>query len=171
MCHFVPGEVIALGPLSALNAIDGTDLPGRLTVQPLISEVGELLPQSPFLGIGSATLHTDAGMELFGLSQLSAQLAPSIKARNVLVDLNHILPFGAPPTEAGSLRLSPHAERWPFRYGRFYVTPSAHQRRRLQRDSLHGLNVHIHFVDQPSNYLLPGNSLRRNFGPDARIEI
>jgi hypothetical protein len=89
----------------------GADLPGTLEVSPLVTEAGDLPLQSPFIGVGVAKLHTDPGLELYGLSQLSARLAAQVKDGRAIVDLNHILPFGAEPARTESMRLSPPAEK------------------------------------------------------------
>ncbi len=109
MCNFVEGEVLAFGPISDLLELDG-DLPGSLSVEPLISEVGEIPPESPLVGIGVATLRTSPGLELYGLSQMSARLSPLVRKEKAIVELNHYLPMGSVPAE-GQVRLSAHAEQ------------------------------------------------------------
>lgn len=112
MCTFVPGEAIAIGPIHLLREIaDG--LPGtRSAVQPLVSEVGDVSSDSGFARIGTLTVKTEPGLELYAISRMSARLARAIEAREAIVDLNHILPLST-STEFGnySTRLTPHAER------------------------------------------------------------
>jgi len=110
MCNFVPGEVVAIAPLGPLNDL-GRDLPGDLSVSPLVTEIGDLPSESPFIGLGVAVLRTDPGIELLGLSQMSARLSAEIMKGTALVDLNHIVPLSAEPPATDSLRLSSHSER------------------------------------------------------------
>lgn len=112
MCNFVPGEAIAIGPIVALREL-GEGLPGTLSSPiPLVSEVGDLPTDNPFAGIGTIRIKTDPGLELYAVSRLSARLASYIDKKEAIVDLNHILPFGAAtePPEI-SLRFASHAER------------------------------------------------------------
>lgn len=113
MCNFVPGEAIAIGPIDSLAQLKERELPGNLIVRPLVSEVGDMaFDDSPFAHVGTLTLKTDPGSELYAVSQLSAHLATDIRDRKAIVDLNHILPLGNPEQAAvHPLRLSPHAEK------------------------------------------------------------
>lgn len=112
MCNFVPGEVIAIGPVNALQQI-GEGLPGiRSAVRPIISEIGNFPQVSPLIGIGSLTLKTDPGVELYAASRMSARLAGVIEHGDAIVDLNHMLPLSSPESITDlSFRLSAHAER------------------------------------------------------------
>lgn len=112
MCSFVPGQVVAIGPVSILSEVRG-DLPGRLgAVTPLLTEQGELNFNSEVSRLGSVVLKTDPGLELYGISRLSARLAGAIEQKVAVVDVNQILPLSAPEsTPSPSLRLSPHGER------------------------------------------------------------
>ncbi len=112
MCTFVPGEAIAIGPIHTLQEV-GEGLPGTLsTVRPLVSEVGEFPANSELARIGTLTVKTDPGLELYAVSRISARLAGAIEKREAIVDLNHILPLSAPDASLQHpLRLTPHAER------------------------------------------------------------
>lgn len=113
MCNFVPGEVVAIGPRWALQETRG-ELPGQLgTFVPLLSEpVPPAAANSELAQFGSLTLRTEPGMELLGLSRMSARLNVAIEKREAAVDLNHILPLSTNAEwSPGALRLSPHADR------------------------------------------------------------
>lgn len=110
MCNFVPGQVFAIGPTSALSEL-GEGLPGTITVRPLASESVGPLGESAFSGISAAVLQTEPGLELYALSQLSARLSEYVVKGSAIVDLNHILPFGADVASPESLRLSAPALR------------------------------------------------------------
>jgi subtilisin family serine protease len=112
MCNFVPGQAVAIGPLSVLHEMGG-GLPGTLgPVLPLVSEVGDIGDSSEIARLGTVVLKTDPGLELYAVSRLSARLAAAIEKKEAVVDLNHFMPLSAPePLSFGSLRLSPHAER------------------------------------------------------------
>ncbi len=111
MCNFVPGEAVAMGPPNVLHEL-GKGLPGHLDdVQPLLTEVGELPPNSGVQPLASVVLRTDPGLELHAVSRLSARLAAAIEARKAVVDLNHLLPLSTTTVNSNhSLRFSPHAE-------------------------------------------------------------
>jgi hypothetical protein len=121
MCKFVPGEVIAIAPFGDLHELIGrmpsrgrtraSELPGRLSVFPLIPEETGVNGASPLGELGIAVLQTEPGLELFGLSQLSARLAAGVVSGKAVVDLNHILPVAS--TAVGGIdayRLSPPAD-------------------------------------------------------------
>lgn len=112
MCMFVPGEAIAIGPIHTLQEV-GEGLPGTLsTVRPLVSEVGEFPANSDLARVGTLTVKTDPGLELYAVSRISARLAGAIERREAIVDLNHILPLSAPDeSPTYPMRLTPHAER------------------------------------------------------------
>jgi hypothetical protein len=112
MCNFVPGQAVAVGPMSALHEM-GEGLPGQIgPVIPLLSE-GADTGQSTGLGqIGSVTLRTEPGLEFHAVSRMSARLAAVIEKRDAVVDVNHLLPLSAGETlSSSSLKLSPFAER------------------------------------------------------------
>jgi hypothetical protein len=107
MCRFVPGQAIAIGPLTELNELNH-GLPGEVEVQPLVT--GEL--NHDMAKIGRALLRTQPGLEVFAVSQMSARLSSAIKRKAALVDLNHILPYGmGEPLSEVRARLSPHAQK------------------------------------------------------------
>lgn len=112
MCSFVPGQVVAIGPMSVLSEIGG-NLPGRLgAATPLLTELGDVDFNSELSQLGSVVLKTDPGLELYAISRLSARLADAIEKKLAVVDVNQLLPLSAPETTPGhSLRLSPHGER------------------------------------------------------------
>jgi hypothetical protein len=112
MCTFVPGEVIAIAPIYALNEI-GDGLPGvRSLVRPLVSEEGGLPFNSELAQLGTLMVRTDPGSELYALSRVSARLAGAIEKKEAIVDLNHVLPLSAPDQAPRlPLRMTPHAER------------------------------------------------------------
>lgn len=112
MCSFVPGQVVAIGPMSVLSEVGG-NLPGRLgAATPLLTELGALDFNSELSQLGSVILKTDPGLELYAISRLSARLAEAIEKKVAVVDVNQLLPLSAPETAPGhSLRLSPHGER------------------------------------------------------------
>ncbi|WP_423222095.1 S8/S53 family peptidase [Ideonella lacteola] len=112
MCSFVPGQVVAIGPMSVLSEIRG-ELPGRLeSVTPLLTEQGDLDFSSELSRLGSVVLKTDPGLEPFAISRLSARLAAAIEQKVAVVDVNQVLPLSASESlPSPSLRLSPHAER------------------------------------------------------------
>lgn len=112
MCNFVPGQVVAIGPISVLSEIRD-ELPGRLgAVTPLVTEQGEIDFNSELSRLGSVVLKTDPGLELYAISRLSARLAGAIERNDAVVDVNQILPLSGPEAiSTPSLRLSPHAER------------------------------------------------------------
>ena len=112
MCTFVPGEVIALGPINDLLEV-GSGLPGVVSdVRPLVSEIGDISGDSDLAAMGTLTLKTDPGLEIYAASRLSARLTPSIEARKAIVDLNHILPLSVASMQPEpSLRLTPRAEK------------------------------------------------------------
>ncbi|MCC7539346.1 MAG: S8/S53 family peptidase [Deltaproteobacteria bacterium] len=110
MCRFVPGQVLAIGPLHALREM-GNGLPGSTAIDPFVPENADVEPDSPFQGLGVLVLTTDPGLELLALSRLSAQLAGAINRKQAVVDLNHLLPLGSAPYPTNGLRLSPRSER------------------------------------------------------------
>lgn len=112
MCNFVPGQVVAIGPVSVLTEIRG-DLPGRLgAVTPLLTEQGDLNFDSELSRLGSVVLKTDPGLEPYAISRLSARISNAIEQKVAVVDVNQLLPLSAPDsTPSTSLRLSPHGER------------------------------------------------------------
>ncbi len=118
MCNFVPGEAIVLGQLSDLHEI-GPGLPGTLVVQPLITEVGDLDANNPFIGIGTAVLKTEPGLEIYAVSQISARLADQIRYGKAYVDLNHFVPMAAYPADLDQLRFTPPAEAVALQLRRF----------------------------------------------------
>lgn len=112
MCSFVPGQAVAIGPMSVLSKL-GEDLPGRLApATPLLTQSGDLDFDSELSQLGSVVLKTDPGLELYAVSRLSARLADAIEKKVAVVDVNQLLPLSAPEETPGhSLRLSPHGER------------------------------------------------------------
>lgn len=88
----------------------GRDLPGTIKFTPLVGDDVDLDPDDPLRSIHSAVLSTEPGSELFALSQLSARLSSSVQNGRAVVDLNHLLPFGAEVPNATSVRLSGPAE-------------------------------------------------------------
>lgn len=112
MCNFVPGQAVALGPISSLHEM-GEGLPGQLgPVIPLLSEGTDAGPQSDLGRLGTVTLRTEPGLELLGVSRMSARLAALVEKKEAVVDVNHLLPLAAEsPIRQDSLRLSPFAER------------------------------------------------------------
>lgn len=111
MCNFVPGQAVAIGPISVLGEL-GPGLPGDLgPVVPLVSEIGEVDRTNDLAKFGTVILKTDPGLEVHAVSRLSARLAAAIERKDAVVDLNHILPLSAQePLFSPSLRLTPHAE-------------------------------------------------------------
>jgi subtilase family protein len=61
-------------------------------------------------GIGSVVLKTEPGAEIHALTQLAAALGPQLRKREVVVDLNHFIPWGSESADASELRLSHRAE-------------------------------------------------------------
>jgi subtilisin family serine protease len=112
MCSFVPGQIVAVGPLSVLSQIEG-NLPGQLgRVTRLLTDGINVDFDSDLAQLSSVVLKTDPGLELYAISRLSARLAGAIEQNAAVVDVNHILPLSAPEsTTSHSLRLSPHGER------------------------------------------------------------
>jgi hypothetical protein len=156
MCTFVPGEVLAIGPIDLLAKL-GSGLPG--VVSPVgsltTSEKGNLGVPNPFLNTGVVTLKTDPGLEIHAISRLSGKLAAAIDRGDAVVDVNHILPFGGvEDAEWAPLRMSHFAEREVAsirRAVRHSLPPSPTPRRVAVLDS--GLSADysghrpIHFLD------------------------
>lgn len=112
MCNFVPGQAIAIGPISTLHEM-GDGLPGELgPVTPLLSGEADAGQNTELGRMGSVTLRTDPGLEFYAVSRMSARLAGAIEKREAVVDVNQLLPLSAgEELTARSLRLSPFAER------------------------------------------------------------
>lgn len=111
MCQFVPGQAIAIAPLSALEDI-GQGLPGEIEVRPIVTRIGEFDEEMELARLGTIVLRTDPGLELFALSRLSARLSRWVEKGEAIVDLNHIIPLSMSPSSTElSNRLSPYAEK------------------------------------------------------------
>jgi len=105
--------VLAFGHFNELQALLQAELPGRLSISPLVTEGGDLNPESPMVGQQAAVLTTDPGFEIHAVGRMAAALAPAIKKGAAAVDLNHYLPWGgdtaAPDGHPRRLRLSERA--------------------------------------------------------------
>lgn len=112
MCNFVPGQAVAVGPMSALYEM-GDGLPGQIgPVIPLLSEGADAGKNTELGRLGSVTLRTEPGLEFHAVSRMSARLAAAIETREAVVDVNQLLPLTAGEEFASpSLQLSPFAER------------------------------------------------------------
>ena len=110
MCNFVPGQVVCIGPKHLLGDL-GEGLPGIIERRPLVSDSDGIDPETPMAELQIAILNTDPGVELFGLSKMSAALSEAIRANKAVVDLNHYLPVSAlPNSKSDPFRLSPFAQ-------------------------------------------------------------
>jgi hypothetical protein len=124
MCNFVPGQAIAIGQTSSLKeALSEAELPGAVSYVPLIfaggeqfhgrSRLGGAAEEAPLWSYSMAVLTVPHGMEIWGVSAMSAALAGPIRRNEAAADLNHYLPYGAAQRRPRPrLELSDKARQW-----------------------------------------------------------
>jgi subtilisin family serine protease len=110
MCNFVPGEVIIFGKYRHLKHAEEPVSDAKTEYVPLSSpgrEADERFGDFGFLRVYAIP----TGYELIALSEVSANLAAAIRAREAFVELNYHVPL-ATESEELQLRLSTRTRRW-----------------------------------------------------------